>query len=98
MKVLGLEGQPITNTSVPAILKLNRIRELYLQGTNITLGGLTQLAALPKLEYVVITKGLLTPIELSELRQTVRAEIAEDPREWPLPFSNRPQAEAGDPY
>jgi hypothetical protein len=93
VEVLGLEGQPITNTSIPLICKLPHIREIYLPGTNVTPDGLSQLAALPNLERLIITKGLLTPAELSQLQQTLNAEIREDPRQWPLPFQGQPQTQ-----
>src|SRR6267143_5374837 len=54
VRTLDLNGQPISDSSIPLILQLKKLEVLQLQGTKITLAGFQQLRSLRHLKTLFI--------------------------------------------
>src|SRR5690348_5353112 len=71
MQRLNISGQPITDASIDRINQLKSIRVLEINGTKITLAGLSRLR-LPNLEQVNLSADAFDESELMELPASLR--------------------------
>jgi len=78
VKVLVLNGQEVSDVSIPLILQLHKFEILHLQGTKVTIDGFRQLTSLPHLRGLVIEAQRFAPDEVATLREALpRVEIVE---------------------
>jgi hypothetical protein len=64
---LDLSSQPITDRAVPSIITIKSLEYLHLSGTDVTMNGLRQLAALPNLKELYISKSPYTADDVLSL-------------------------------
>jgi hypothetical protein len=78
IRELVLNGQPVSDASLPLIVQLRDLEILHLQGTKVTLQGLQQLSALPQLRGLFIEKEHFTPEQVTTLRESLpRVQVEE---------------------
>jgi hypothetical protein len=78
VKELVLNGQEISDASLPLIIQLQQLEILHLQGTKVSLDGLRQLSSLPHLRGIFVEAERFTLPQLAQLRQSLpNVEVAE---------------------
>ncbi|MDZ4818557.1 MAG: hypothetical protein SGJ20_06235 [Planctomycetota bacterium] len=68
---LIIEGNLVTDDSIPAICQLKKLRHLHLSDTNITVEGLRKLQSLTSLEEVVVSSEIVTDADIEKLKAVI---------------------------
>jgi hypothetical protein len=75
---LNMPGCRVTDRVVPAIVQVDSIETLDLSGTDVTIEGLRQLRALPRLKRIWISVAYYQPEDVNALRKLIPHAVIEE--------------------